>query len=109
MAWHRIGNSFYNDQELKGRGNELLAFLVDICLPGLLTYLGVTALAPLLSHIHFFGLHTTTAKLVDITAGLFIFSIGYACRMFIIALAFLALIGAFIFGISVDFFHWLMT
>jgi len=94
---------------MQAQGNTLLVLLVDICLPAFLTYLGVTALSNLLGHYHFFVVHTTTVKLIDIVAGLFIFSIGYACRIVIIALALLAIVGAFAFGMSVDFFHWLMA
>ena len=108
MAWHKVGNSYYSDRELRTQGNEILVFLVDICLPGFLTYLGVTVLSTLMSHYHFFIVHTTTTKLIDIIAGLFIFSIGYAFRMYVIALAFMALVGAIVLGMSVDFFHWLM-
>ena len=109
MAWHKIGNSYYSDEEMRSSGTDLYHILVDIGLPGLLTYLGVKALSTFMEHYNFFVVHTTTAKLIYIVAGLFIFCIGYSLRHFVIAMTFLAFVGVFLLAIFADFFHWLIA
>lgn len=109
MAWHKIGSSYYSDAEVRAEGTNLFQFLLDICLPGFITYLGVTALAALLEHYRFFLVHTTTAKLIYIVAGILIFCIGYACRKLIVMLVFMAIVGTMLFGMLGDFFHWMMA
>jgi hypothetical protein len=108
MAWHKIGNSYYSTAERRVLGNELLQLLTDLCLPGYLTYLAVSSFAHLLeSHYNFFVVHTTTAKLLYILTGLVSFCAAYTLRYLIILLALTGFVGAVLFGISVDFFHWL--
>jgi hypothetical protein len=92
---------------LRTESRTFFHFLVDICLPGFLTYMGVTTLSAALEQYHFFVVHTTTAKLIYIMTGLFVFSIGYALRRFIIVMGFLAIVCFILFGMSVDFFRWL--
>ncbi len=107
MAWHKVGNSYLNDAEIRAESTTIFHLLVDLGLPSLITYFGVTTLSAWLEHYQFFVVHTTTAKLIYIVAGVFIFSIGYALRKFVIVMGFLAVIGFILFGMSVDFFHWL--
>ncbi|MDP3670349.1 MAG: hypothetical protein Q8R69_11750 [Telluria sp.] len=109
MAWYKVGNAYHSDAEHRQGGAELFHFLVDVCLPGFITYLGVLALATFLEHYRFFLVHTTTAKLIYIVAGLIIFCIGYACRKYIILLAVVGVVGTIVFGVFGDFFHWLMA
>lgn len=109
MAWHKIGRTYYSDAERQAQGNEYFHFLMDVCLPGFLTYLGVTALSQFLDHHQFFVAHTTTAKLACIVAGVFMFCIAYSVRRLVIILALLPLVGFIVLGISTDFFHWLFA
>jgi hypothetical protein len=109
MAWHKRGNVYYSETEVRAEGNEWFHFLVDICLPGFVTYLGVTALSALLDHYHFFVVHTTTAKLTCILAGLFVFTIAYTVRRLVIALTALAIFGVIVLCLFGNFFHWLLV
>ena len=88
-------------------GTTIFHLLVDIGLPSLVTYFSVTTLSAWLEHYQFFVVHTTTAKLIYIVAGLFTFSVGYALRKFVIIMGFLAIVGFILFGMSVDSFNWL--
>lgn len=107
MAWHKIGNSYLSDREVNTRGQELYFLIFDIGLPGLLTYFGVGLLMAFMAQFNFFIVHTTTAKLTYIVAGLFMFAIAYAIRKLVLVLAVLSIVGYIGYGIAGDFLHWL--
>jgi hypothetical protein len=109
MAWHKVGRSYLSDDEMRTQGNQVWSVLVDIVLPGFLTYLGVKALSTALEYYHFFMVHTTTTKLINIVAGLIIFCIAHTYRNLIVALAFLAVVGVIALGMFAEFFHWLFA
>lgn len=107
MAWHKIGNSYYSDAEVRTQTRSLFQFFVDCGLPGFIAYSGASALFGLLAHYQFFLLHSTTSKLICIAVGILIFGIVYSLRKLLIVLAFLSFIGVCILGVSMEFFHWL--
>ncbi|OFA03721.1 hypothetical protein [Duganella sp. HH101] len=109
MAWHKIGNSYYNDGERQAQGAEYLGFLIDVVFPGAMTYFCTTALSKLLDNYHFFIVHTTIAKLIYVMAGVFIFLLAYSVRKLVVALSILGIIGFIVFGVSMGFFHWLFA
>lgn len=107
MPWHKIGNRIYSDAEMRAESTNLFHFLVDFGLPCFIGYMGATTLFGVLDDFQFFLVHTTTAKLICIAAGLLVFGVIYALRKLIIMTAFLAFVGLVVLGISADFFSWL--
>jgi hypothetical protein len=109
MAWHRIGNSFYSDAERRAIGQDWFNLLVDVGLPALFTYYGVTWLATIVERqLYFFVIHTASAKLLYIVTGVTIFCITYTVRRFILGVGVLALGGLILWGVGSSFFTWLL-
>lgn len=109
MAWHKIHNAYYSDSERNAMGRSMFGILVDLGLPALCTYFGVTQLsAALEQNYSFFVVHTTTAKLLYILTGIVIFSATYSFRKRIIFLSFLAVAGTILVGVGMSFLGWLM-
>ncbi|ATQ74200.1 hypothetical protein CR152_06575 [Massilia violaceinigra] len=104
MAFHRIGNSIYSDDELRGQNEELVSILV----PGTVTALAIYYLHGALSLLPFFVVHTTTAKLIYVFTGLTLFCISYALRKLIVCLAFLAIAGTIFSLVCMGIWQWLM-
>ncbi|WP_426339724.1 hypothetical protein ACN9MZ_26085 [Pseudoduganella sp. S-14] len=109
MAWHKIGNSYYSDAEVRAQSANLFQFLLDVGLPGFIAYSGGAALFRALAHYQFFLVHSTTSKLICIMAGFLIFGVVYSLRKMLIVLTFLSFIGLVFLGVSMEFFHWLNT
>lgn len=93
MAYHRIGDSFYSDQELRARNESLMDFLI----PALVTGIGIYWLHGWLSPMAFFVLHTTVAKVIYVFTGLCLFCVGHTYRKVILAIvSLLFAIGVFV-------------
>ncbi|MDQ1832769.1 hypothetical protein [Massilia scottii] len=104
MAFHRIGDSIYSDDELRHRNEEVISLLV----PAVVTAIGVYFLHATLSVLPFFVVHTTMAKLAYIFTGLVLFCLGYAFRKLIVVLVFLAVAGTIFTLCGIALWHWLI-
>lgn len=104
MAFHRVGNSIYSDDELRSRNEENIAILV----PLVVTAVGIYYFHSALSALPFFMLHTTTAKLIYVVVGLGLFCIAHALRKLIVSLVVLAIGGTILTLSGIGIWQWLM-
>ena len=104
MAFHRVGNSTYSDEELRNRNEDLISILV----PMAVTAIGIHYLHAVLSRLPFFVVHTTTAKLIYVFTGLTLFCIGHTFRRLIVSLLVLALGGTILALCGMGIWQWLM-
>lgn len=104
MAFHRVGNSIYSDEELRSRNEEI----VTIVIPLVLAAGGVYYLYGILSVTAFFIVHTTTAKLLYVVTGITLFCVGYVFRKLIITMIVLAVMLAILGITGFAFFEWLL-
>lgn len=104
MAFHRIGNSIYSDDELRGRNEETVAVLV----PAAITAIAIYYLHGALSPLPFFVVHTTTAKLIYVFTGLAVFCLSYILRKLIVSLVVLAVAGTIFVLCAMGVWQWLM-
>lgn len=104
MAFHRIGNSIYSDDELRSRHEETVAVLV----PAAVTAVAIYYLYGALSSLPFFALHTTVAKLIYVSTGLAIFCLSYVLRKLIVSLIVLAVAGTIFTLCAMGLWQWLM-
>lgn len=92
MAFHRIGDSIYSDEELRAHNESTLNMLI----PAAVTALGEYFLHGWLSGMAYFMVHTTAAKVIYLVTGLLLFSLGYCYRKLIVGLiALLVVLGIF--------------
>jgi len=103
MAFHRIGNSIYSDDELRHRNEEIVSLLV----PSVVAAIGIYFLHSTLSSLAFFVTHTTTAKLIYVVTGLVLFCLGYTYRKLIVSLVVLAGAGALLTLCGIALWQWL--
>lgn len=104
MAFHRIGDSIYSDDELRGQNEELVSILV----PSAVTAIAIYYLHGALSLLTFFVVHTTMAKLIYVFVGLTIFCISYTLRKLIVCLIFFAIGGTIFTLVGMGIWQWLM-
>lgn len=104
MAFHRVGNSIYSDEELRSRNEEIISILV----PAAVTAIGIFYLHAALSLLPFFVVHTTMAKLIYVFTGLSLFCIGYALRRLIVSIVVLAIGGTIFTLCGMGIWQWLM-
>lgn len=109
MAWHRIGDSFYSDKEINARNSHVMQLLLDIGLPSLATYWAVNFVVWLIGSSVFFMAHTTTAKLIYIFTGIFVFLATYALRYIIFSIIFIGVVGCLVLAALVGFYQWLAS
>jgi hypothetical protein len=107
VVWYKIGNTYINSEERAAAGYELYQVLLDVVLPGAITYYGVTYLAIWLEHFHFFIVHTTISKLIYMMVGFFIFCVAYFSRILIVGLAVLTVGGGIALLAIFSFCGWL--
>ena len=105
MAWYKIGNTIYTEEELRAYNSGLM----DLVVPSTVTAIGVRLLYQWIDHLSFFMVHTTISKLIYVIAGLFLFSFGYTYRKLILALAVFTVIGGFFLLGSMAFLGWLTS
>jgi len=111
MAWHKIGDSFYSTKEVNAHEDaKLLTFaLMDIGIPGAITYFCISPLISYLDSLSFFVVHTTSAKILYIVSGLLVFSIAYAIRKLVVFVAFILLCTGIAGAVLWLFVKWLWT
>lgn len=105
MAFHRIGNSIYTDDELRGKNDEMISIIV----PAALTAIVVYSLHSFLSSLPFFVVHTTAGKLLYVLTGLTTFCISYTLRKLIVSLIFLGVMGTILALCGMGVWQWLMN
>lgn len=105
MAWYKIGNTIYSEEEMHARSNEFM----DIAVPSAFTAIGVYLLVCTMGVLPYFVVHATTAKLIYVVVGFFLFIIGYRYRKLIVTLVALALLGMFLWTAGGAFRNWLMA
>lgn len=105
MAWYKVGNTIYSEEEMHAHNSELLG----VAVPSVFTAIGVYILVCTMGVLPYFVVHATTAKLIYVVVGFFLFIIGYRYRKLIVTLVALALLGMFLWTLGGAFWHWLMA
>ncbi len=105
MAFHRIGNSIYSDDELRGKNEEMISIIVPTAVTAIIVYY----LYSTLSTLPFFVEHTTTAKLLYVFTGLTTFCISFTLRKLIVSLVVLGVMGAILALCGMGVWQWLMN
>lgn len=105
MAFHRVGNSYYTDDELRSNASATLDLLVPSALTGICIYW----LHKYMEVMPFFMEHTTTAKIIYIVTGLTLFSFGYIYRKMILLFVVTVLALGAMGSICMSMYRWLMA
>lgn len=103
MAFHRIGNSIYSDDEIRGRSEETMSIVI----PAIVTAVAVYYLHGYLSGVSYFVVHTTTAKLIYVLLGLTVFCVSHIYHRVIAVVVVLAIGGTLMTLSGMALWHWL--
>lgn len=103
MAFHRIGDSVYSDEELRAHNESTMNILV----PAVVTAIGIYFLHGWLSPMAYFMVHTTTEKVIYLVSGLILFCLGYTFRKLIVALVALLVVVGIFFLMGAIIWQWL--
>lgn len=103
MAFHRIGDSIYSDEELRAHNESTMNLLI----PAVVTAIGIYCLHSWLSPMAYFMAHTTIAKLIYLIFGFILFCFGYAYRKLILALTVFLVVAGIFFLMGAIIWQWL--